>query len=91
MAIGASNATGMQDTIANADGKLFKQTLSSDGTCYPSGNAYMLKNEGDVTRTSINSLVVLGYENWHGNKAEWMDNVGFCTNVVDYKWGYRFV
>ena len=29
---------------------------------------------------------MLGYENWHGNKAEWMDNVGFCTNAVDYKW-----
>ena len=85
-ATGASNATGMQDTTANADGSWYKQTLSSDGTYYPSGNAYVLKNEGDETRTAINSPVVLGYENWHGNKAEWMDNVGFCTNAVDYKW-----
>ena len=83
---GASNATGMQDTTANADGSWYKQTLSSDGSYYPSGNAYVLKNEGDETRTAINSPVVLGYENWHGNKAEWMDNVGFCTNAVDYKW-----
>lgn len=85
-ATGASNATGMQDTTANADGSWYKQTLSSDGTYYPSGNAYVLKNEGYETRTAINSPVVLGYENWHGNKAEWMDNVGFCTNAVDYKW-----
>lgn len=85
-ATGASNATGMQDTTANADGSWYKQTLSSDGSYYPSGNAYVLKNEGDETRTAINSPVVLGYENWHGNKAEWMDNVGFCTNAVDYKW-----
>lgn len=84
--MGASNATGMQDTTANADGSWYKQTLSNDGTYYPSGNAYVLKNEGDETRTAINSPVVLGYENWHGNKAEWMDNVGFCTNAVDYKW-----
>ncbi len=83
---GASNATGMQDTTANADGSWYKQTLSSDGTYYPSGNAYVLKNEGDATRTAINSPVVLGYENWYGNKAEWVDNVGFCTNAVDYKW-----
>ena len=83
---GTSNATGMQDTTANADGSWYKQTLSSDGTYYPSGNAYVLKNEGDEKRTAINSPVVLGYENWHGNKAEWMDNVGFCTNAVDYKW-----
>lgn len=85
-ATGASNATGMQDTTANADGSWYKQTLSSDGSYYPSGNAYVLKNEGDETRTAINSPVVLGYENWHGNKAEWVDNVGFCTNAVDYKW-----
>lgn len=85
-ATGASNATGMQDTTANADGSWYKQTLSSDGSYYPSGNAYVLKNEGDETRTAINSPVALGYENWYGNKAEWMDNVGFCTNAVDYKW-----
>lgn len=84
--MGASNATGMQDTTANADGSWYKQTLSSDGTYYPSGNAYVLKNEGDETRTAINSPVVMGYENWYGNKAEWVDNVGFCTNAVDYKW-----
>ena len=84
--MGASNATGMQDTTANADGSWYKQTLSGDGSYYPSGNAYVLKNAGDTTRSAINSPVVLGYENWHGNKAEWMDNVGFCTNAVDYKW-----
>ena len=84
--MGASNATGMQDTTANADGSWYKQTLSSDGSSYPNGNAYVLKNEGDETRTAISTPVVLGYENWHGNKAEWMDNVGFCTNAVDYKW-----
>lgn len=84
--MGASNATGMQDTTANADGSWYKQTLSGDGSYYPSGNAYVLKNAGDTTRSAINSPVVMGYENWHGNKAEWMDNVGFCTKDVDYKW-----
>ena len=82
---GASDETGMQDTTANSDGSWYGQTLSSDGTYYPSGNAYVVKNDEDA-RTAINSPVVLGYENWHGNKAEWMDNVGFCTNDVDYKW-----
>ena len=57
-----------------------------DGSYYTNGNAYVQKNDGDLSRTAINSPVVLGYENWHGNKAEWMDNVGFCTNAVDYKW-----
>lgn len=58
----------------------------SDGSYYTNGNAYVQKNDGELSRTAINSPVVLGYENWHGNKAEWMDNVGFCTNAVDYKW-----
>ena len=84
--MGASNATGMQDTTANADGSWYNQVLSSDGSYYPSGNAYVLRNEGDATRTAINSPVVLGYENWHGNKAEWMDNVNFNKTTVNYRW-----
>lgn len=82
---GASNSTGMQDTKPTAkDGDPLPQ-LSSDGSYYVNGNAYVLKNESDEARTAIKSVVCMGYENWFGNKAEWMD-FDFNRNTLDYIW-----
>lgn len=82
-ATGASNATGMQDTKATAKDGDTPPAVSNGG--YPTGNAYVLKNEGDEQRTAIGSPVCMGYENWFGNKAEWME-VDFNRNKVDYIW-----
>ena len=82
-ATGASDATGMQDTKATAKDGDTPPAVS--GGYYPTGNAYVLKNEGDEQRTAIGSPVCMGYENWFGNKAEWME-VDFNRKTVDYIW-----
>ena len=82
-ATGASDATGMQDTKATAKDGDTPPAVSSG--YYPTGNAYVLKNEGDEQRTAIGSPVCMGYENWFGNKAEWME-VDFNRKTVDYIW-----
>ena len=28
----------------------------------------------------------MGYENWYGNKAEWVEKIDFCKDTVDYKY-----
>ena len=81
---GASNETGMQDTKATAKDGDPAPTISGD--YYPNANAYVLKNEYDEQRTAINTPVCMGYENWYGNKAEWMDKVDFNKEKVDYIW-----
>ena len=82
-ATGASDATGMQDTKPTAkDGDPLP--MVKDGY-YPTGNAYVLKNADDEQRTAIGSPVCMGYENWYGNKGEWME-VDFNRNTVDYIW-----
>lgn len=81
-ATGASNATGMQDTKPTAkDGD--ELPTVNEGNYYPNGNAYVLKNAGDTQRTAIGSPVCMGYENWYGNKAEWIDDT-FNEEKVDY-------
>lgn len=82
-ATGASDATGMQDTKATAKDGDTPPAVSNN--YYPTGNAYVLKNEGDEQRTAIGSPVCMGYENWFGNKAEWME-VDFNRKTVDYIW-----
>ena len=82
-ATGASDATGMQDTKATAKDGDTPPAVSS--AYYPTGNAYILKNEGDEQRTAIGSPVCMGYENWFGNKAEWME-VDFNRKTLDYIW-----
>lgn len=82
-ATGASDATGMQDTKATAKDGDTPPAVSNG--YYPTGNAYVLKNEGDEQRTAIGSLVCMGYENWFGNKAEWME-VDFNRKTADYIW-----
>ncbi len=83
--MGASDATGMQDTKATAKDGDAAPVLSSDGSYYPNGNAYVLKNPDDKSRTAINSPVCMGYENWYGNKGEWCEWYLNKTSV-DYKW-----
>ena len=79
---GASNATGMQDTKPTAkDGDTPPAIV--DG--YYQGNAYVLKDSDDEQRTAIGSPVCMGYENWFGNKAEWME-VDFNKDKLDYIW-----
>ena len=82
-ATGASDATGMQDTKATAKDGDTPPAVSSG--YYPTGNAYVLKNEGDEQRTAIGSPVCMGYENWFGNKVEWME-VDFNRKTADYIW-----
>ncbi len=82
-ATGASDATGMQDTKpTEKDGDT--PPAVSNGY-YPTGNAYVLKNEDDEKRTAIGSPVCMGYENLYGNKAEWME-VEYNKTSVDYIW-----
>ena len=80
---GASDATGMQDTKPTAKDGDTPPIISNDS--YQNANAYVLKNEDDEVRTPIGSPVCMGYENWYGNKAEWME-VYFNKEKVDYIW-----
>lgn len=80
---GASDATGMQDTKPTAkDGDTTPIIIDN---AYQNANAYVLKNEDDEVRTPIGSPVCMGYENWYGNKSEWME-VYFNKEKVDYIW-----
>ena len=40
----------------------------------------------NVDSTTASSPVVMGYENWQGNKYEWMQDIIFCKDKVDYTW-----
>ena len=82
-ATGASDSTGMQDTKATAKDGDTPPSVSDN--YYPNANAYVLKNKDDEKRTAIGSPVCMGYENWYGNKAEWM-LADFCKTTVDYIW-----
>ncbi len=80
---GASDATGMQDTKPTAKDGDTPPIIIDDA--YQNSNAYVLKNEDDEVRTPIGSPVCMGYENWYGNKSEWME-VYFNKEKVDYIW-----
>ena len=67
---GATNATGMTDTHS-------KIGAPTDNSAYVTV---------DGTEKNISSPCVMGYENWQGNKAEWMDKIDFNKEVVNYKW-----
>lgn len=82
-ATGTSDATGMQDTKPTAKDGDPLPTVSDN--YYPNANAYVLKNPDDEQRTAIGSPVVMSYENWNGNKAEWM-LVDYNRSAVDYIW-----
>lgn len=79
---GASNATGIQDTKPTAKDGDLAPTITNG--VYQEGNAYVLKSPTDTLRTAIGSPVCMGYENWYGNKSEWMEVI-FNKNG-DYKW-----
>ena len=66
---GRTGGIGMNDTFANPDN--------------PTENsAYLVI--GGVAK-DLASPNVMGYENWHGNKAEWM-MLRWNLGAVDYKW-----
>ena len=67
---GATNATGMTDTHS-------KIGAPTDNSAYVTV---------DGTEKNINSPNVMGYENWQGNKAEWMDKIDFNKTTVNYRW-----
>lgn len=67
---GATNNYGMTDTHSNA-------STPTENTAYVTV---------DGVEKNINSPNVMGYENWQGNKAEWMDKVDFNKTTVNYKW-----
>lgn len=64
---GLTNEAGMTDTFANPD-NTEEQT------------AYIIV---DGVKKNIQAPNVLGYENWYGNKAEWINDT-FNEGVVDY-------
>lgn len=64
---GLTNEAGMTDTFANPD-NTEEQT------------AYIMV---DGAKKNIQAPNVLGYENWYGNKAEWINDT-FNEGVVDY-------
>ena len=69
-ATGLTNEAGMTDTHANP-------TTPTENTAY-------LTLGG--TEKNINSPNVMGYENWQGNKAEWLGKTGFNVAKIDYQW-----
>lgn len=69
-ATGLTNEAGMTDTHANP-------TTPTENTAY--------LTLGD-TEKNINSPNVMGYENWQGNKAEWLGKTGFNVAKIDYQW-----
>lgn len=71
--LGATNSMGMTDTFANPSNKTEQ-------------SAYKWNDDSHEDKTNINSPNVMGYEDWYGNKAEWVEKIDFCKNVVDYKY-----
>ena len=67
---GATNATGMTDTHS-------KIGAPTDNSAYVTV---------DGTEKNISSPCVMGYENWQGNKAEWMDYIDFNKTTANYRW-----
>lgn len=67
---GATNATGMTDTHS-------KIGAPTDNSAYVTV---------DGVEKNISSPCVMGYENWQGNKAEWMDHIDFNKTTVNYRW-----
>lgn len=67
---GATNATGMTDTHS-------KIGAPTDNSAYVTV---------DGVEKNISSPCVMGYENWQGNKAEWMDKIDFNKTTVNYRW-----
>lgn len=70
---GKTNICGMNDTFANPD----------DPTA---NSAYTWLDKEASTIQNISSPSVMGYENWQGNKLEWMEKIYYCHKSVDYKY-----
>ena len=66
----------MNDTFSNPDN--------------PTANsAYTWNDKEAGTIKDITSPSVMGYENWQGNKSEWMEKAYYCHKSVDYKYTFE--
>lgn len=73
---GNTNICGMNDTFSNPDN--------------PTANsAYTWNDKEAGTIKDIYSPSVMGYENWQGNKLEWMEKAYYCHKSVDYKYTFE--
>ena len=73
---GNTNSCGMNDTFAKPDDPTAKSAYTWDD-----------KEEGTIK--NVSSPSVMGYENWHGNKLEWMEKAYYCHKSVDYKYTFE--
>lgn len=71
--LGATASIGMTDTFANPSNKT-------------ENSAYKWNDDSHEAKTDIGAPNVMGYENWYGNKDEWVEKIDFCKDVVDYKY-----
>lgn len=70
---GNTNACGMNDTFSNPDDP-------------DEQSAYTWDDKEAGTIKNVTSPSVMGYENWQGNKLEWMEKAHYCKESVDYKY-----
>ncbi len=70
---GNTNICGMNDTFSNPEDPTAK-------------SAYTWNDKEAGTIKNISSPSVMGYENWQGNKLEWLEKIDFCKKSVDYKY-----
>ena len=73
---GNTNICGMNDTFAKPDDPTAKSAYTWDD-----------KQEGTIK--NVSSPSVMGYENWQGNKLEWMEKAYYCHKSVDYKYTFE--
>jgi hypothetical protein len=73
--IGTTSILGMRETV--------NRNNAVDWAWYPVTDEF-----GTVTYVQIASTNCIGYENWFGNKAEWMGKVGIpnSTTAEQHKW-----
>ncbi|NDV63942.1 LamG-like jellyroll fold domain-containing protein [Bacteroides sp. 224] len=67
--IGETSILGMKDTV--------NQNKAVEYSWYESKNEF-----GEITYVRIPSSNCLGYENWYGNKCEWMSKVGIPNTTA---------
>lgn len=75
--IGDTTVTGIKDTV-NPQNKI-------------SGSWYERIVDGVTTYVDVSNIKCMGYENYYGNKEEWMDGIYSSPNVGDYSSGANIV
>ena len=73
---GNTNSCGMNDTFSDPENPTAK-------------SAYTWQDKEEGTIKNISSPSVMGYENWQGNKLEWMEKAYYCHKSVDYKYTFE--